>query len=366
LTREPESLQRDEKKGSGVGGQGSVPAAKRRSPGVNADKLQAAREKSWEVFGKKLTFYVPGMIRCDGVCGKYQAISITGEACALQCEHCRGELLRSMIHAATPRALVDQCVQLAQRGDHGVLVSGGCDRNGRLPWAPFLPAIREVKDRTGLLVSVHSGMVDAATACRLKDAGVDQALIDVVGDDDTYRSVCHVPFGVSEIVSTLEALEGAGLEIVPHVVCGLHFGEIRGETRALRLISRVDVSHLVIVSVMKLPGRSDARFGPLRAEAIAEIITEARLLMPEVSISLGCARQRGNRRMEMLAIDAGVNRMALPSDEAVEHARRHGLEVRFQATCCSVSRDLSADAAQWTRRREQGSGVGDQALPRGT
>ena len=255
-----------------------------------------------------------------------------------------------------PGALVDHCVQLAERGNHGILISGGCDPNGRLPWEPFLPAIREIKDRTGLLVSVHSGLVDPAAARGLKDAGVDQALIDVVGDDDTYRRVCHVPFGVSEIVSTLEALEGEGLEIVPHVVCGLHFGEIRGEARALQLISRFDVSRLVIVSVMKLPGKSDARFGPVRSEAIARIIAEARLLMPEVSISLGCARQRGNRKLETLAIDAGVNRMALPSDEAVEHARRYGLEVRFQATCCSVSEDLSGQMAQEEGERTKAKG----------
>jgi len=330
------------------------------------ERFRVARQQSWETFGKKLTFYVPGMIRCDGLCGKYQALSITGEECALQCAHCKGELLRSMIRATTPRALVDQCIQLAERGNHGVLISGGCDRDGRLPWPPFLPAIREIKDRTGLLVSVHSGLVDAPMARRLKEAGVDQALIDVVGDDDTYRSVCHVPFGVSEIVSSLEALESAGLEIVPHVVCGLHFGEIRGEARALQIISRFDVSQLVIVSVMKLPGKSDARFGPVRPEAIAEIIAEARVRMPHVPISLGCARERGNRRLEMLAIDAGVNRMALPSDEAVEHARDYGLEVRFQATCCSVSRDFSADVLHSRPKRDQGSGVGDQTPPQDT
>ncbi len=298
--------------------------------------LRIAREKSWEVFGKRLTFYIPGMIRCDGVCGKYQAISITGEDCTLQCEHCRGELLRSMIPATTPGALVDQCLRLAKRGNHGVLISGGCDRNGRLPWEPYLSAIREIKDRTGLLVSVHSGLVGHETARRLKDAGVDQALIDVVGDDETYRQVCHVPFGVAEIEASLKALEDSGLEIVPHVVCGLHFGEIRGEAKALQLVSRFDVAQLVIVSVMKTPGNSNNRFPPVRAEAIAEIIAEARSLMPHVPISLGCARERGNRSLEMLAIDAGVTCMALPSDEAVEHARSYGLEVLFQPTCCSV------------------------------
>ncbi len=308
---------------------------------MQTDKLAAARERSWEVFGRTLTFYVPGMIRCDGICGKYQAISITGEECALQCDHCRGLLLRSMIPATNPEALLEKCTELAGRGNHGVLISGGCDRKGRLPWELFLSAIREVKDRTGLHVSIHSGLVDVATARRLKDAGVDQALIDVVGDDDTYRRVCHVPFGVAGIEGSLEAMEDAGLEIVPHVVCGLHFGEIRGEPKALQIISRFRVAQLVVVSVMRMPGKSDRRFRPVAAEAVAEIIAEARSRMPNVPISLGCARERGNRRLEMLAIDAGVNRMALPSDEAVDHARSYGLEVRFQGTCCSVSEDVS-------------------------
>jgi hypothetical protein len=298
------------------------------------------------VFGKKLTFYVPGMIRCDGVAGRYQAVSLTGEECALQCEHCRGELLRSMVRATTPEWLLNRCLDLAEKGNHGVLISGGCDRRGRLPWDAFLPAIREIKDRTNLLVSIHSGLTDRATARRLKEAGVDQALIDVVGDDDTYRKVCHLPFGTSEIVSTMEALAHAGLEMVPHVVCGLHFGELRGEGEALRIVSAFHIRQLVIVSVMKVRRDAMDGFRLPGAEAVAEVIAEARLMMPEVLVALGCARQRGNRRMETLAIDAGVNRMALPSDEAVEHARGCGLEVRYQATCCSVSEELSTRTTQ--------------------
>jgi uncharacterized radical SAM superfamily protein len=334
---------------------------------VNTNRFEAARERSWDAFGKKITFYVPGMIRCDGFTGKYQAVSVTGDACALQCEHCKGELLRSMIPATTPEALVDRCLRLAGEDNHGVLISGGCDENGRLPWDRFLRAIREIKEKTGLLISIHSGLVNDNTARRLKEAGVDQALIDVVGDDETYRRVCHVPFGVSEIVASLEGLKSAGLEIVPHVVCGLHFGELRGEAKALQIIAGFDVRQLVIVSVMKVRGRSEGGFVMPKAEAVAEVIAEARFIMPEVSISLGCARQRGNRRLERLAIDAGVNRMALPSEEAVEHGRSHGLEVSFQATCCSVGKDLSQDLPQAKGartkakgQRDQGPGIGPQ------
>jgi len=305
------------------------------------DKLQRAREQSWNRLGKRLTFYVPGMIRCNGISGRYQAVSITGGHCALQCDHCRGRLLSSMIWAATPDALLDTCLRLARHGNHGVLISGGCDERGCLPWDAFIPALREIKDRTDLFVSIHSGLVDRAVAQRLKEAGVDQALIDVIGNDETYRRTCHVPFGISRIISSLEALRQAELDIVPHIVFGLCNGDIVGERSAIRIISQLDVRQMVIVSLMNSTAAYGAHFTYPAAESIADLIAEARFAMPDVLISLGCARQRGNRTIELLAIDAGVNRMALPSEEAVERAEEYGLEIRYQETCCSVSRDYS-------------------------
>ena len=88
-------------------------------------------------------------------------------------------------------------------------------------------------------------------ACRLKEAGVDQALIDVIGDDETYQKIYHVPFGITKIAESMEAMQRAGLDIAPHVVCGLYYGEIRGEKQAIRMISQFDVSQVIIVSVMK-------------------------------------------------------------------------------------------------------------------
>ena len=72
------------------------------------------------------------------------------------------------------------------------------------------------------------------------------------------------------------------------------------------------------------------------AEQVADIIAEARIQLPQTPISLGCARQRGNSRLEELAIDAGVNRLALPSEDALARAEAHGLVIQFQPTCCSV------------------------------
>jgi uncharacterized radical SAM superfamily protein len=306
------------------------------------DRWSRARELSWQRFGRKITFYLPGMFTLNGVSGLYPCLSITGEYCALQCDHCRGELLGSMISSTTPEGLVEQCLRIAARGNVGVLVSGGCDEQGRLPWAPFIPALAEVKRRTGLFISIHCGMVEESTALKLKAAGVDQALLDVVGDDETYRSVCHVPFGVSRIVSCLEALQKAGLPVVPHIVCGLDRGRMKGEARAVEMISRFDVEQVVIVSLMQNAGDrwASARVTP---EEVADLIAEARFRMPHVKLGLGCARQRGNTRIEILALEAGVNRMALPSEEAIRWAEEKGLDIRYQRTCCSVSIDRSKE-----------------------
>jgi uncharacterized radical SAM superfamily protein len=250
-----------------------------------------------------------------------------------------------MVSATTPQTLKEECLRLAAEGNHGVLISGGCDDQGRLPWENFFDAIAEITQTTDLYISVHSGLIDYPHALRLKEAGVDQALIDVIGDDETLQNIYHVPFGVSRIISSLEALQKAALPTIPHIVCGLNSGKLKGEKSALAMLTDFDVQQLVIVSLMKIPGAPSWHWDSPAAEEIAELAAEARLALPHALISLGCARQRGNDAIDCLAVHAGVNRMALPSDEAVHVAVDYGLEINYQKTCCSVNKDFLVE--QW-------------------
>jgi hypothetical protein len=298
--------------------------------------LEEARRISWNNLSRRITFFLPGMFIQNGLSGNYPAVSITGPKCDLQCEHCRGTLLKSMIPADDPDTLLEKCLALERKGRCGVLISGGCDRDGCLPWEPFLPAIKAIKEQTRLFISVHAGFISRKDAAGLKQAGADQALVDVIGDGETLRRIYHVPFGVERIVSGLDALQKAGLPIVPHVVCGIDHGRMRGEEKAIEIIARFKVAQVVILSLMGIPGTPLHQARPPCAEEVAELIALARFKMPGTPISLGCARPRGNRLLEVLAVDAGVNRMALPSDEAVERARAYGLDISYQKTCCSV------------------------------
>ena len=300
--------------------------------------LSEARELTWKNCGKKIDFYLPGMITLNRERGKYPAISITGESCELKCDHCGGQLLKSMIPATTPGKLIEVCIKADESGNQGCLISGGCLKNGRLPWEPFIKAISEVKRLTRLNISIHSGLIDLEMAKRFKDAGIDQVLIDVIGDDETFKTVCHVNEGIESIRKSLTALKQAAIPMAPHIVAGLNYGEIKGELNALRMISEFEPPILVIVVLMPLAGTSMQDILPPYPPEVAKLIATARIKMPNTLISLGCARPRGkvSEMLEILAIDSGVNRIAILSDAAIKRAKEYGLEINFHKTCCSV------------------------------
>jgi len=303
------------------------------------DLISRARELSWQRFGKRVSMYLPGMFIRDGERGHYPAVSITGGECGLQCDHCAGEILKPMPAAMSPEALVARCLRLRDEGATGFLITGGSDPKGRLPWHRFLRAVAKVKQRTGLPVSVHSGMVDEDTARGLKDAGVDQALIDVVGAEETWREVMHLPDGLTLLRRSLDALYDAELEVVPHVVMGIHYGRLLGERAALDMLLGYLPSLLVWVAFMPLRRTPMEAKQPLPLEDAALLLAESRLMFPDSRISLGCARPRGTygRDLERLAVDAGMNRIAVYSDETLEYAKSLGLQVDVHGSCCSAT-----------------------------
>jgi uncharacterized radical SAM superfamily protein len=284
------------------------------------------------------------MFRLDGMSGKYPAASLTGGECSFSCEHCKQVILAPMLATTSPEELLATAHRLKKNGNHGMLVSGGCDAGGKLPWERFAPVLRSIKEETGLILSVHAGFPDARQVRLLTEACVDQVLVDVIGDDRTLEQVYHAPFGVDHVRSSLLELHRAGLTVVPHVVCGLHYGKMLGEMRALEIIAEINPDLLVIVSLMPLPGTPMRNVRPPEAVDVVNFFVEAAKLMPRTQRSLGCARQRGSGNLERLVLDAGVDRMALPSPGTVEHALALGYDVQFQKTCCSVPSVLAASS----------------------
>jgi uncharacterized radical SAM superfamily protein len=244
-----------------------------------------------------------------------------------------------MIPVREPNDLRALCQKLDNDGNIGVLLSGGSDKNGSLPWNTYLDGIRWIKHQTGLKISIHTGIIDRETAFSLKDAGIDEVLIDAVGAEATMQQVYHLPDGFSAIERSLEALAMTQLPLIPHIVVGLHYGQIMGEMRALDMVAQYPLSALVVVVLHPLKETPMEGIQPPDPEIVARFIAAARFRVPHVPISLSCARPHGPHRVktDRMALDAGINRMAMPSEEALDKAEEMGLTVEFYHTCCSKS-----------------------------
>ena len=288
--------------------------------------------------GHNFTFYLPGMIRYGQVRGRYPAISLTGNRCDLKCEHCKGKLLEPMLKAEGPDHLIEMSRRLAGNGAHGILLTGGSDLQGRLPWERYAKAIEEIGRETDLFMSAHTGFPDLDSCRLLKKAGVKQGLIDVMGDDQTATRVYHLA-GLKQVFDAIAGIKKSGLQLIPHIVAGLWYGKLSAEYKALEIIRDYRPDSLVIVVLTPLKGTPMEGVTPPSPLEIGRLIARARLLMPEVPISLGCERPRDRQgwQMEKLAIRAGATRMAVWSEEAINEAKNLGLTPRFQSTCCSLT-----------------------------
>jgi uncharacterized radical SAM superfamily protein len=268
---------------------------------------------------------------------RFATVSLTGTACALNCAHCSRHLLETMYGATTPAKLIALGRRLQAEGCQGVLLSGGADAQGAVPLRRFLPSIARLKG-LGLQVIVHTGLTDEQTARGLYDAGIDQALFDVIGDQETIHQVYGLPYTPQDYARGLAILRRAGLAVAPHVVIGLHYGQLRGELTALQIIRRAGADMVVLVVLRPLPKTPMAEVTPPSADAVGRLTAVARLLMPDTPLMLGCARPAGPAKvpMERLAVLAGANVVAYPDPETVRLAAEKGLQTGFLESCCTL------------------------------
>ena len=297
---------------------------------------------------RRIRFYAPSFINYKTNYFRasptfFPSISITGSSCALKCKHCDGRVLNTMFPAPTPKELFELCEKLKEKGAVGCLISGGCLPDGSVPLDEFVDAIARVKKELGLTIVTHTGIIERSTAKRLKEAGVDAALIDIIGSDQTIRDVYRLEISVEDYDRSLRALQKSGIPFVPHLLIGLHYGKLKGELQALKMISNYSPSAIILIAFMPIHGTSMEKVDPPTPEDIAKVLVTTRLLMPNIPVALGCMRPKGKHRTrtDTLAVKAGVNAIAFPAEEAIRLAESLGLEISFSPLCCSqIYKDL--------------------------
>jgi len=293
--------------------------------------LSVSREMAYEKNDNSIIFYQKA----------FPPISLTGLSCSLNCKHCNRYYLRHMIPAKSSEKLFRVCKALHEKGVPGVLLSGGSRENGTVPLDEFADVMAKIKKETGLLFLAHTGPVNYETAKLLKEAGLDGVLIDVVGSQETIKKVFGIEIGSEDYIRTFKAVEKVGIpNVSPHICVGLHFGRLKGEAKALELISKTKVSTVVIVVLIPTEGTAMANVPPPSPKDVAKVVAIANLMFPRVPVSLGCVRPGKTYRSKIdeMAIKAGVGKLAIPTKSSIKIATHMGLKTRFynQAMCCCL------------------------------
>jgi uncharacterized radical SAM superfamily protein len=275
---------------------------------------------------EELFLYHPGK--------SFPAISVTGDACGLQCDHCRAHYLKGMRPAGSAEHLFKLAKKLEADGAEGMLVSGGCDKNGRIPLGPFLPALKRIKIETRLQLNLHTGLVGDDEASQIAATGADCISFDLVQDPAVIRERLHLASGPEAYGGTLTALFSSGVkQVVPHLLVGLSGREMKFELSAIELASRHPIAGMVILALMPTRGTpmQDAR--PPSDDHLLAILKKT-IDVLDVPVMLGCMRPRGNWELETKAIELGVRRIAMPSPRTEVWAKARGYKVTKRSSCC--------------------------------
>jgi uncharacterized radical SAM superfamily protein len=269
----------------------------------------------------------------------FPAFSITAAACGLNCDHCQKKILEPMIPATRPEIL-DQKVRhlIESEGLNGFLLSGGSNKKNEINYSRYLPVVEGLKeDFPDLKIAIHSALLDEARAKEMEAAGVDTVMMDVIGAQETINEVYNLDRPVDDFEETLAALCTTGMEVTPHIVIGLHYGHILGETNALDIVSRYDINALVLVVIMPFYAKPGTFITPETTD-VGEIFGQARERLADKQVLLGCARPPGmhKRITDAYAIMAGLDGIAFPADGAVSVAHTIGRPFTQAHSCCSI------------------------------
>jgi lipoyl synthase len=251
-------------------------------------------------------------------------VSVTGAGCALDCAHCGGRYLEHMqpIWEAEPD------------GARSLLISGGCDARGRVPVRPHLEAIARLRQERRL--NWHLGLVEPADLEALRPL-VDVVSFDMVGDAETARQVYGLDATLDDYVETLRLLRQLA-PVVPHVTIGLLGGQIRAERAALEVLAAEGVERVILIVLIPTPGTRYAGCAPPPLDQVAALMADARCLLPQAGLYLGCMRPHGRYRQKLdeLAVACGLNLIVNPTRAAEHAAANAGLSVNWGDECCAL------------------------------
>ncbi len=246
---------------------------------------------------KKTKVYYPGE--------KFPVISVTGRKCELKCPHCEAKYLRHMIDGSG--GLYETVSALYEKGISGALISGGCDKFGKVPisWEE----VRKIKRDFGIKVNAHVGIISKDEVKEIASSEVDVISFDFIPNRELVKRIYGISVEENWAVEVLKEFEKEGIRYSPHITVGLNWGHVGWEYEALEALEDRSFEVLVLNVLIPTKGTEMERVPYVPLREFSKVLYAAKKLRKE--ISLGCMRPRGIG-YERIALKVGVERIVLP------------------------------------------------------
>lgn len=304
---------------------------------------------------QKLKIYVPGH--------EFPSISITGEECQLNCEHCDKKYLQHMLPAKSAESLEKTLEKLVKRNAIGTLISGGCDEDGKVPIWNYADAIEKFQhsnSNQNFYLNSHVGLVNEKEAEMIAKMKIDTVSFDLNLDPMVIEEVFHLTQTPEDYKSSFLALLKHRVRVIPHVLVGAYFGKIQKELEALQFLAQLSQGASeklgfpydpeIIVFIIMIPphhaGKTDPRFKVIQPEDIAKLILVSRYFFPSTELSLGCMRPHGayTFNLEKWSIQAGITRIVKPSLKTRKWLHSQPIDIESLSACCIIPKELDSIA----------------------
>ncbi|NHJ48669.1 MAG: radical SAM protein [Asgard group archaeon] len=293
------------------------------------EKVNEARKKSWEIFGKKLRIYYPSKA--------FPTISVTGASCDQNCLYCNKKYLEQMISIKTPERMLTFAQNHEKKGGTGFLISGGFNEQAILPIEPFLDIISKIKETTNLKINLHPGLINRTHAKAIYEAKIDTISFDLVTDNQIIDEILGNGYQGKDYIKTFETMIDVGLTVIPHICLGLYYGTMKGNIEAIDTALKFKQDLIVFLGLIPTKNTPMANTQTINPIEFMKTLTYTRLKQPQVEQSLGCMRVR-LPIFEKYAIQAGVNRIAVPKRKTINFAKEnYNMDIIRTESCCAIS-----------------------------
>lgn len=233
------------------------------------------------------------------------SVSVTGEECALRCNHCGAHYLHHMVPVAAAQRVLEESDEYGS-----ILLSGGCDATGRVPLLEHLAFIQWVHAR-GIRINAHVGLQEDREIPQLAPY-FDRVSLDYVWDEETIHSVYHTQRHGTDYLHAVQAwiqafqrqndtAQAAKRRVGLHLTIGLLGGKLAGELPAIASLVPLQPSTLIFLVLIPTEGTVYEGVPPVPLKEVETVFAYARQMLPGTGLILGCMHPKVHGYGEELA-----------------------------------------------------------------